>query len=186
MTNVQRGMGWLALLLGAASAALIGAAFVLWSNGDAALAKAARLKTLAARSEVVLEHRDQLRRNAEGIDGAYVLAASAAQAEAQLREELSHILREAGGEVSSIRTQPRERGDDENLLRLQLVLTAPQSALEGVLGTLALNDPTIAANAADIRLATGIRRPGAASENEKRLSLTIAVSALWKEAGNGA
>lgn len=185
MSSVQRGFFWIFLFGTAICLGLLGGASVLWSAGDGAIQKSNRYTALAARKEAVIEHRDTLRRYHKTTHKAYVAAASAAQAEAALREELSHILREAGGEVSAIRTQPLERRDAQNRLRLQVVLNAPQAALEPILSALAKNDPMIVVDKSDIRIAGGIRRPGAAISTERYLTISLGVSALWKEAGNG-
>ena len=114
-------------------------------------------------------------------------AASAAEAEAALRETIGDAVSEARAELASIQTRPTERGDPPGMLRLRVVLTTPEAQLPRVLAQFSDRAPATLIETAEIRYAAGIRRPGAdtARPADRALQATFDVVALWKDGANG-
>ena len=188
MTSAQRGFLWIAVLTAIGVMVCAFTASSLWRAGAKEQRKAARYQHLAGNRDQAMGDLEKMRREATLLQRGYIRANSAAQAEALLREEISKRVSETGGELSSIQTQPAERGDPEGALRLRVVLTTPQSSLGTVLTGLNAGEPLLVTDSSEIRIASGIRRPGASSNNssDKPLNLSLDISAFWKEpTGNG-
>lgn len=185
MTSVQRGFLIIAVGSGLALLILASAGSALWRAGDASQQKAQRYEFLADHRAETLDDLEKWRNYAKSLQRGYVTAATAAQAEALLREDLSNKISEIGAELSSIESMPAERGDPDGLLRLRVVLTAPEHSLSGVFVGLSDNEPTVVIENAEVKLASGIRRPttDGTLQTAKPLQLSLNVSAFWKEQG---
>jgi len=183
MTSVQRGFIWITLMAAIIFTVTAFAASNLWRASTSEQIKSARYQHLSDNREAALRELEEIQHRATVLRRGYIRAASAAQAEALLREEVSLRISEAGGELASIQTQPAERGDPDGILRLRVVLTTPQPLLGPVLSRFADEEPTIIIEGSEIKIANGIRRPGSvSSETEKKpLNLSLNIAAFWKE-----
>ncbi|MEL7487027.1 MAG: type II secretion system protein GspM [Pseudomonadota bacterium] len=187
MTAVQRGCVWIFIGLFAAVSVFAAASLGLWRAGDETRAAAARYAAIASNKEAAQQDLVQWRVYAEALDAGYLKAASAAEAEAALREKIGDAVAEARAELASIQTRPAERGDPSGMLRLRVVLTTPEAQLPSVLATFSGRAPATLIERAEIRYATGIRRPGSdkARTTARALEATFDVVALWKDGENG-
>jgi len=184
MTSVQRGFLWLSLIGAILLIALGYGASALWRAGETQQSKALRYQYLAENRTNALSDLDQWRSYATTLQQGYITAASAAQAEALLREELARKISTTGAELASIQTKPAERGDADGVLRLRVVLTTAQSQLTHVLSGLTDNSPVVVVESSQIKIAGGIQRPGTTSPTTaKPLQLSLDISAFWKEPG---
>ncbi len=182
MTSARRGFIWIAAIAGFGLVASFSAASALWRAGAEAAGRAERHRFLAENRETALASLDEWRAYAARLQAGAIAAASPAQAEALLREEIAERARAAGATLSSVQNRLGERGDPANRLRLRIVLTAPQPSLPDVLAAIRGAAPMVVIDASEVRLAGGIRRPGsAAASTQEPLELSLDVSAVWKE-----
>ena len=184
MTPATRGMIWLLMIAAALGVLAFSAANALWRAGDDARADAARFSAIAENRELAQRDLEAWRDYASSLSAGYISAASAAEAEATLRERIGDIAAEMRAELSSIQSRPAERDDPDGLLRVRVVMTAPQNRLSNVLNEFRASKPATIVEFADIRFASGVRRPGAQSK-ERPLQLTVDVTALWREGRDG-